>query len=246
MGEANRIRCLRFRRVTFRPRGLRDRPEDERALEDKIATPQTEIGSTDEGDLLCWLRLGWLGQVYAYFISSLCLFPSSFIQPYEDARGLQVPKSPSYAQDTKPNAILNWLNRSNVFFLFFETQCWDFNGFEPVARERPHESSPDHAQTSRTGAFASRSGSRNYSPPPILARLLDLCVSSLRRGHANLLCTVPISTDDPRRIPPRASAFRKPAFPRVLQSKGSERGVGKRGLGVTSIDRYQSGGTTCL
>ena len=32
-----------------------------------------------------------------------------------------------------------------------------------------------------------------------LCTLLDLCVSSLRRGHANLLCTVPILTDDPRR-----------------------------------------------
>ena len=29
--------------------------------------------------------------------------------------------------------------------------------------------------------------------------LLDLCVSSLRRGYANLLCIVPILTDDPRR-----------------------------------------------
>ena len=29
--------------------------------------------------------------------------------------------------------------------------------------------------------------------------LLDVCVSSLRRGHANLLCVVPILTDDPRR-----------------------------------------------
>ena len=29
--------------------------------------------------------------------------------------------------------------------------------------------------------------------------LLDLCVSSLRRGHANLLCIVPILTDDLRR-----------------------------------------------
>ena len=29
--------------------------------------------------------------------------------------------------------------------------------------------------------------------------LLDVCASSLRRGHANLLCIVPISTDDPRR-----------------------------------------------
>ena len=28
-------------------------------------------------------------------------------------------------------------------------------------------------------------------------QLLDLCVSSLRRGHANLLCIVPILTDDP-------------------------------------------------
>jgi len=27
--------------------------------------------------------------------------------------------------------------------------------------------------------------------------LLDLSVSSLRRGHANLLCIVPILTDDP-------------------------------------------------
>ena len=29
--------------------------------------------------------------------------------------------------------------------------------------------------------------------------LLDLRVSSLRRGHANFLCIVPILTDDPRR-----------------------------------------------
>ena len=29
--------------------------------------------------------------------------------------------------------------------------------------------------------------------------LLDLCVSSLRRGHANLLCIVPILSDDLRR-----------------------------------------------
>ena len=30
-----------------------------------------------------------------------------------------------------------------------------------------------------------------------LGTLLDLCVSSLRRGHANLLCVVPILSDDP-------------------------------------------------
>ena len=32
-----------------------------------------------------------------------------------------------------------------------------------------------------------------------LFTLFDLCASSLRRGHANLLCIVPILTDDPRR-----------------------------------------------
>ena len=45
---------------------------------------------------------------------------------------------------------------------------------------------------------------RVYCPPSRartkqLFTLLDLCVSSLRRGHANLLCIVPILTDDPRR-----------------------------------------------
>ena len=32
--------------------------------------------------------------------------------------------------------------------------------------------------------------------------LLDLCVSSLRRSHANLLCIVPILTDDPPKRDP--------------------------------------------
>ena len=34
---------------------------------------------------------------------------------------------------------------------------------------------------------------------PSFCTLLDLCVSSLRRAHANLHCIVPIVTDDPRR-----------------------------------------------
>jgi hypothetical protein len=32
----------------------------------------------------------------------------------------------------------------------------------------------------------------------ILEPFLDLCVSSLRRGHANLLCIVPILSDVPK------------------------------------------------
>ena len=39
--------------------------------------------------------------------------------------------------------------------------------------------------------------------------LLDLCVSSLRRGHANLLCIVPILTDDPRRESKKNNDTRK-------------------------------------
>ena len=35
-------------------------------------------------------------------------------------------------------------------------------------------------------------------PSPKSFRLLDVCVSSLRRGHANLLCIVASLTDDPR------------------------------------------------
>ena len=44
---------------------------------------------------------------------------------------------------------------------------------------------------------AASSASRRL--PKKLGTLLDLCVSSLRRGHANLLCIVPIVSDDPRR-----------------------------------------------
>ena len=48
--------------------------------------------------------------------------------------------------------------------------------------------------------------------PKKLFTLLDLCVSSLRRGHANLLCIVPILTDDPR----RESEMKLRFLPRVV------------------------------
>ena len=48
--------------------------------------------------------------------------------------------------------------------------------------------------------------------------LLDWCVSSLRRGHANLLCVVPILTDDPRRESKKIQSSVMAAGPRkVLQ-----------------------------
>ena len=43
-----------------------------------------------------------------------------------------------------------------------------------------------------------------------LCTLLDLCVSSLRRCHANLLCIVPILPDDPRREECKISSYAGP------------------------------------
>ena len=53
------------------------------------------------------------------------------------------------------------------------------------------------------GQSSSNDASRDFSSEAgrhkKIGTLLDLCVSSLRRGHANLLCIVPILSDDPRR-----------------------------------------------
>ena len=58
--------------------------------------------------------------------------------------------------------------------------------------------------------------------------LLDLCVSSLRRGHANLLCIVPILTDDPRRESKRKAQQKSKPLPKVktisLPSRGGLQG----------------------
>ena len=53
-------------------------------------------------------------------------------------------------------------------------------------------------QCGRNAARATIASSSNGKNKKLFT-LLDLCVSSLRRGHANLLCIVPILTDDPRR-----------------------------------------------
>ena len=51
--------------------------------------------------------------------------------------------------------------------------------------------------------------------------LLDLCVSSLRRGHANLLCIVPILTDDPRRESEISKRKRPPRSFAQLHRRGA-------------------------
>ena len=64
-----------------------------------------------------------------------------------------------------------------------------------------------------------------------LFTLLDLCVSSLRRGHANLLCIVPILTDDPR----RESEGGKTAFTR----NGRGREIKQRPRLYTTVRQFQ-------
>ena len=70
-----------------------------------------------------------------------------------------------------------------------------------------------------------------------LFTLLDLCVSSLRRGHANLLCIVPILTDDPRR------ESKKDAIERRIVSRLRESDP-KNGL--NEVTHSQSLQTKCL
>jgi hypothetical protein len=81
-----------------------------------------------------------------------------------------------------------------------------------------------------------------------LFTLLDLCVSSLRRGHANLLCIVPILTDDPRRESKDALHTRRQGLRgckrssccKPLMERGRETGREREG----EKDRARRGHTT--
>ena len=55
----------------------------------------------------------------------------------------------------------------------------------------------------------------------MLFTFLDSCVSSLRRGHANLLRIVPILTDDPRQS---VRGYAKSSTPQLLPCPKSVRG----------------------
>ena len=62
-----------------------------------------------------------------------------------------------------------------------------------------------------------------------LVTLLDLCVSSLRRGHANLLCIVPILTDGNLR---RGS---KLLYPKPLGTKAPPYTLGLQAVALGSV-----------
>ena len=58
---------------------------------------------------------------------------------------------------------------------------------------------PD-AEQNACGLFFFKKKEKTRSPAKVAKKFgpfLDLCVSSLRRGHANLLCIVPILSDVP-------------------------------------------------
>ena len=72
-----------------------------------------------------------------------------------------------------------------------------------------------------------------------ISTLLDLCVSSLRRGHANLLCAIPNLTDNPRRVSNKICLQRWGQQATVFQvverkcAKTERRGRGKTNQGNT-------------
>ena len=76
-------------------------------------------------------------------------------------------------------------------------------GCATMRRSVKHVVSPRPQKKALMQTIAIRLNPKSDTSPSTLLKklctLLDLCVSSLRRGHANLLCIVPILTDDPRR-----------------------------------------------
>ena len=72
------------------------------------------------------------------------------------------------------------------------------------ARRRRGLECEENCGEGRPGAFRTRmltlaGWGRSAKTKKKMLTLIDLCVSSLRRGHANLLCIVPLLTGDPRR-----------------------------------------------
>ena len=67
------------------------------------------------------------------------------------------------------------------------------DAFAEWSRRRPAKPAVPGSIPGSVGLAGRRGGTKN------LVTLLDLCVSSLRRGHANLLCIVTILTDSPQK-----------------------------------------------
>ena len=80
-----------------------------------------------------------------------------------------------------------------LLFIFVVVKPKTNSKSESTAKPARHSSYP-YQQQSMSDSFM-----YIYIYIYMLFTLLDLCVSSLRRVHANLLCIVPMLTDDPRR-----------------------------------------------
>ena len=98
------------------------------------------------------------------------------------------------------NAVMEETSEITLLEHLQQQQCpFNYNSCSGVpSLPKPREQCTSHADIiDSPGQYAREptnppGGKKSFTP-------LDLCVSSLRRGHANLLCIVPILTDDPRR-----------------------------------------------
>lgn len=96
-------------------------------------------------------------------------------------------------------------------------------------------------------AFARQAHSSKTCANKKSGTLLDLCVSSLRRGHANLLCIVPILTDDPRRESRSSPTPSLPGLPSDPRCRLQPRTGGQRSKqfalcsGAAALPREQCG-----
>ena len=105
------------------------------------------------------------------------------------------PQSPSSCHSTNGTYYQGWglqLTRSHL-----EAAC-------PGGHKRHRLACSDvvsllNEDVTATASVSHGTDARGHLVSVYLFTLLGLCVSSLHRGHANLLCIVPILNDDPRR-----------------------------------------------
>ena len=137
-----------------------------------------------------------------------------------------------------PNCFFNrWAIKSQRFnALGFWPDVYFPRVWYPIAvshmlSKRPGVCSPNQG-LSDLGFVGLKYGMPSKELPKKLFTLLDLCVSSLRRGHANLLCIVPILADDPRGVPTTivGKALRTPWLEALHLYMGTENSVDNRAI----------------
>jgi hypothetical protein len=88
--------------------------------------------------------------------------------------------------------------------------------FQTTTKPKTKNKEEDRERSQRSTNFATSQRKKKKFGP-----FLDLCVSSLRRGHANLLCIVPILSDVPKDDPLCSASRYKLIFTVVTQRCGT-------------------------